>query len=276
MSGAGPIAVLDSVTDTTAAMSGAVVVAGSHGAVYAAAFAAKHGARAVILNDAGGGRDGAGRSGLDWCAAIGMAAACVSHDSARIGDGADMMAGGIVSAANEPARALGCVPGMPCAEAAARLIAAAPPGGAPPPVAESRDLVETPHGPVVLVDSAALVRPEDAGRVVVTGSHGGVVRHRADRPLAVTAQLALFSDAGVGKDGAGLSRLPVLALQGVPAATASVESAGIGSARMIYDHGVLSHANSPAAALGIMAGMTVRDAVARALQHGTAASPRGH
>ena len=65
---------------------GRVVVSGSHGGAYVAYLVAKAAARAAILNDAGVGRDDAGIAGLGRCAAIGMAAATVGHDSARIGD----------------------------------------------------------------------------------------------------------------------------------------------------------------------------------------------
>lgn len=263
MSDTGPC-VLDSITDMGPEMAGKVIVAASHGAVYAAALAASRGARAVILNDAGGGRDGAGRSGLDWSETIGMAAATVDFDSARIGDGADMMANGTISAANAVARGLECVPGLTCSVAASKLAAARQPETAIPPEAEVREVRETDHGPVVIVDSAGLVRAEDAGKVIVTGSHGGVVRHRSDRPLAVRARFAVFSDAGGGKDAAGISRLPALADQGIAAATASVDSAGIGSGRAVFEQGVLSHVNPPAEAMGIRSGMTVAEAVALA------------
>ena len=84
-----------------------MLVAGSHGGVVAAWYAAKAGARAVILNDAGIGKDEAGIAGLRWLEVIGMAAAAVSHASARIGDGADMLAHGTISHANTVANNLG-------------------------------------------------------------------------------------------------------------------------------------------------------------------------
>lgn len=60
------IRVLDSVTTLDATYHGQVLVAGSHGAVYAAYLAAKGGVRGVILNDAGLGKDNAGISGLAY------------------------------------------------------------------------------------------------------------------------------------------------------------------------------------------------------------------
>ena len=86
---------------------GAVVVGGSHGAVYAAYLSAKAGVRAAIHNDAGIGRDEAGVSGLAWAEAQGMAMAAALSGSARIGDGADMLKRGIISRANPLAEACG-------------------------------------------------------------------------------------------------------------------------------------------------------------------------
>ena len=66
-----PVSILavPSVTKLPPAADGAVVVGGSHGAVYAAYLSAKAGARAAIHNDAGVGRDEAGVSGLAWAEA---------------------------------------------------------------------------------------------------------------------------------------------------------------------------------------------------------------
>ena len=92
---------------------GAVVVGGSHGAVYAAYLSAKAGVRAAIHNDAGIGRDDAGISGLAWAEAHGMAMAATLSGSARIGDGQDMLVRGIISRANPLAAACGVKPGQP-------------------------------------------------------------------------------------------------------------------------------------------------------------------
>ena len=59
---------LDSVTHLEAAHRGAVVHAASHGGLYAAAYAAGKGVAAIILNDAGIGREQAGIAGLELLA----------------------------------------------------------------------------------------------------------------------------------------------------------------------------------------------------------------
>ena len=125
------IVTADSVTKPGDA-AGKVLVAGSHAGIVSGWFAAQTGARAVILHDAGVGKDDAGISGLAWLDGFGMAAAAVSHGSARIGDGADVLASGVISHANALAMALGVQPGMACKDAAVRLTKAAVPAGPVP------------------------------------------------------------------------------------------------------------------------------------------------
>ena len=62
------LVVVPSVTKLPPETDGAVVVGGSHGAVYAAYMSAKSGCRAAIHHDAGIGQDEAGVSGLAWAA----------------------------------------------------------------------------------------------------------------------------------------------------------------------------------------------------------------
>ena len=99
--------ILDSVTHLPADAAGRVALCASHGGVYAAWYAARRGVGAVILHDAGIGRERAGVGGLDWLAARRVPGACVGHITARIGEGADMLARGTLSVVNAPALALG-------------------------------------------------------------------------------------------------------------------------------------------------------------------------
>src|SRR5262245_51169410 len=109
-----PIVIADSITRVGPDAAGAVIVNGSHGGVYAAFLAAKLSAAAAIFNDAGVGHDRAGIGGLDYLQELGIAAATVGHDTARIGDGADMISRGIISPANKLAAARGDKPINPC------------------------------------------------------------------------------------------------------------------------------------------------------------------
>ena len=73
---------------------------------------------------------------------------------------------------------------------------------------------------------------------------------------------ALFNDAGIGIDNAGVTRLPALDARGIAAGTVAAMSARIGDAQSTYQDGILSRINSRAAALGIAAGMAAREFVA--------------
>ena len=188
--------------------------------------------------------------------------AAVDARTARIGDGADMLQRGIVSAANRHAAACGVKPGMPCREAAGLLRAAAAPQSAPPDALETRTEESLPgmHRPIVMVDSIALARPSDAGGIVLSGSHGGPPSDGYAAKIGM--QLVLFNDAGFGADYAGVASLPILEQKGIAAATVSAFTARIGDGRSTYRDGVLSAVNARAAALGAVVGMRARDFVA--------------
>src|SRR5579875_853450 len=245
----------DSITRIGAEAAGAVVVNGSHGGTYAAYVAAKLGVAAAIFNDAG-------IAGLDYLERLGIPAAAVGHMSARIGDGADMIARGVVSHANPLAQALGCGPGMACREAATALAQAAPRRREPPAALEAAFLLIAEPPPVWALDSASAVAAEHIGAIVITGSHGGLLGGKPETALKYDALAALFNDAGIGIDEAGVTRLPALDARGIAAATVTAQSARIGDARSTYEDGILSRVNARAAALGVAPGQSARDFVA--------------
>src|SRR6478609_9527187 len=249
-----PIVVADSITRVGPEAAGAVVVNASHGGIYAAYLAAKLHAAAAIFNDAGVGRDRAGIAGLDYLQEFGIAAATVGHDTARIGDGADMMARGVVTHANRLAASLGVKAGQPCRDAAAALQHARPTHRAPPEALEAAFLLISEAPQVWALDSASLVLPEHRHSIVITGSHGGLLGGRPETALKYDVLGALYNDGGIGKDAAGTSRLPALDLRGIAAATVSAASARIGDARSTYEDGILSRVNARAAAPGLALG----------------------
>ncbi len=106
-----------------------------------------------------------------------------------------------------------------------------------------------------------------AGCVVVTGSHGGVSAGR----FALQAQvlLAVFNDAGVGKDNAGIAALPLMQSAGVAACTVAHDTACIGQAASTLNDGVVSFANAAAQALGVRIGMRLQHGLA----HGVITGP---
>lgn len=106
--------------------------------------------------------------------------------------------------------------------------------------------------PLRVVDSVTEALQHPPGAVLVTGSHGGLSAGRfalQARPL-----LAVFNDAGVGKDGAGIAALGLLQDAGIAACAVAHDSARIGEARSTLDDGVVSFANEAALALGLEPG----------------------
>lgn len=257
-----PILTADSVTELGTDARGAVLVAGSHGGRLAAYYASRAGVHAVILNDAGIGKEDAGVAGIAALEAVGMAAAAASHTTARIGDGAATLARGVVSRANVVAATCGVVPGMPVRDAAVRMTNAPRPLGGLASPGEGRFQLRSAAPEIWGLDSVGLALPEDAGRVLVFGSHGALHGGRAASAIPVAAIAAAFHDAGAL--GADLTRLPVLATRGIPAVAVSAASARIGEARSMWDSGVLSHVNAPAVALGARIGQPLAEFFGRA------------
>lgn len=254
--------IADTITKMPPEAAGRVVVSGSHGGIYPGYLSAKAKVRAVVLNDAGIGKDRAGIESLSYLEAFGIAAATVSHLSCRIGDTSDMLTRGRISHANAPARAVDVAIGMSCREAIARLSRTPHVVHVPEPLREGRSQASAnAHAKrrIVLLDSAAMVLPEDAGHIVVTGSHGGLVGGVPSMALRTDGFAAVFHDAGIGIDGAGLTRLPALDDRGIPAFTVSADSARIGDARSIFEEGVVSAHNAAAARLGARLGRRARD-----------------
>ena len=114
---------------------------------------------------------------------------------------------------------------------------------------------------VVIMDSITKVSAEDAGSVVVSASHGGA--SSGEFALEVQLKAAFFNDAGVGKDSAGIAALAMLQARGVAGGTVSHTSARIGESQDMWDHGVISHLNEHARALGLAVGERLGEALTR-------------
>lgn len=249
-----------SITRLNAEHAAQVVIAASHGGVYAGYCAALGRVRAVILNDAGVGRERAGIGSLHYLQGLGIAAVTADSRSCRIGDGDDMRECGIVSYVNANAASLGCAPGQSVRESAGLLRAAVQSTATVASRTEARFVARDEPGKprVIVMDSVSLVESTDAGSIVVTASHGGLLGGDPASALKVDAFAAVYCDAGFGKDGAGITRLPVLDRRGIAAAAVSAESARIGDGRSVLADGVLSFVNESAAASGIAVGDTVQ------------------
>ena len=100
---------LDSIALISNEQANTVVVSGSHGGRSAAEFviALSQKPSCVFFNDAGGGKEDAGKVTLEMLQAQGIPCACYSHMSAKIGDAQDGYDNGIVNAINPLAKAKG-------------------------------------------------------------------------------------------------------------------------------------------------------------------------
>lgn len=115
------VVLLDSISTVGPEHTGCIIVTGSHGGAAAVAFVVPHAIAGLVFNDAGGGKDRAGVSALDALATHRIPAVAVAHTSARIGEAAETLQSGIVSAVNTIAAAHGVTTGMTARAAIGRL-----------------------------------------------------------------------------------------------------------------------------------------------------------
>jgi len=123
------------------------------------------------------------------------------------------------------------------------------------------DVATGPRGRVVIMGSITQATDAEAGCLVVSASHGGV--SSAEYALAVPLALAVFNDAGVGKDSAGIAALGLLQAHGRAALAVGHTSARIGDAQDSWDNGVVSHVNDAARGLGLQPGDRLNEALRR-------------
>lgn len=105
--------------------------------------------------------------------------------------------------------------------------------------------------------SSATATETARGNVVISGSYGG--EYNAFHAAKWGIRGVVLSDAGVGKDDAGINGLPYLDRIGLAAATADAQTCHIADGEHILEHGVISHVNEAAQTLGCKAGMSVRE-----------------
>ena len=122
------------------------------------------------------------------------------------------------------------------------------------------EVLRGPRARVLLMDTITKVAAEDAGSIVIAASHGGA--SSGEFALAVPLLAVFFNDAGVGKQRSGIAALAMLQARNVAAGAVSHESACIGDAADMWEHGVISHLNAAALALGFREGALLRGAVA--------------
>ena len=124
---------------------------------------------------------------------------------------------------------------------------------------------------ILTVASCSFVRDEHRSHVVVSGSYGG--RYNAFNAAKWGVRGVVMNDAGIGKDNAGIRGLDFLDQIGLAAATADAQTCHIGDGGHMLEHGVISHVNRTAAALGCAPGQSVRDCAERMRRAEAPAAP---
>ncbi len=109
---------------------------------------------------------------------------------------------------------------------------------------------------LLLVDSITEAVGAGSGCVVVSGSHGGLSAARF--ALQAGVRLAVFNDAGIGKDGAGIAGLAWLQQHGVAAVAVAHSTARIGEASSTWNEGIVSACNACASSLGARIGLALK------------------
>jgi len=109
---------------------------------------------------------------------------------------------------------------------------------------------------LLLVDSITEAVGSGRGCVVVSGSHGGLSAARF--ALQAGVRLAVFNDAGIGKDGAGIAGLAWLQQHGVAAVAVAHSTARIGEAASTWNDGIVSAVNERASSLGACIGVALK------------------
>lgn len=126
-------------------------------------------------------------------------------------------------------------------------------------------LVETRRGRITAMDSAYDVAPGNRARdVVVNASYCGVLPARFIAEHSPRGAIGV--DCGIGPEGASIAGLWYLEALNIPAAVADVMTVHLGDGVDLYEQGVISFANQPAADRGVTAGMPVRVAAQMLLE----------
>ena len=251
------ILIADTVTKLGTSAFGRVLIAGSHGGIYAGWEAARAGARAVILHDAGVGLEQAGIGALGWLQDLNIAAATVDYQTAVIGNGNSMANGGTISFVNDVASSLGCQQGQSTLECANRMIAAPLCSADIPQLEEARFIIRARDNEPVIwgCDSVSLVKSGEEGAIVITASHGELLAGSPSWGSRPDVLAAVFNDAGSST----ATRLPDLDTRGISGATVAAGSARIGDARSTWENGIITHVNQHAAIAGAKTGTSTME-----------------
>lgn len=110
---------------------------------------------------------------------------------------------------------------------------------------------------IKLYNSISYIKENDKNKFIISGSHGGLpsVKYAVEKKVFG----AVFNDAGVGKNKAGISGLSVLTDNGILGITVDANTAEIGNAEDTYENGVVSFYNTIAEDFGVQTNMKIKD-----------------
>ena len=114
---------------------------------------------------------------------------------------------------------------------------------------------------IIIVETSSDVNESNSNDIIVTGSHQGSGIYLAKCKI----KGAIGNDAGKGKQDAGIAGFKVLDEQGIPAAAVSNMTAQIGNGDSTYEQGKISAVNEAAGKLGIIEGMSAKEAADKML-----------
>jgi len=274
------VVLLDSLGDLQPGNTSPILVCGSHcGGNRALAMQVKNcHVKAVFLNNAGIGKNQAGIRGLNHYESEHILACAVDRNSAEIGIASDTWESGIVSHISQGAKAAGIQVGDSVKEAVAKISnrincpsMTQRSGNLESPgeseVSDSTSKVDLKKQTqtqiagvdITVTDSITFLNENNAGDIVVCGSHGGVSAGHYAQKHRVRA--VFFNDAGIGKNNAGIKSLESLSDAGILACTVDCMSAEIFNGQDALDNGIISVCNQLAKERNINEKMTVKEAI---------------
>lgn len=233
--------------------------------------------KAVFLNNAGIGKNQAGISGLVHYETENILACAVDCNSAEIGVARDTWESGIISHTNNLAVKAGIQTGDSVQEAVAKIINLI---DLPSSIQINKhfesvvkekqestgkvDLqkqiqIQIEGVSITVTDSITFLNENNAGDIVVCGSHGGISAGHYAQKHGLKA--VFFNDAGIGKNNAGIKGLDGLNDAGIIACTVDCMSAEIFNGQDTLDNGIITVCNQLAKARNIREMMTVKEAI---------------
>jgi uncharacterized protein YunC (DUF1805 family) len=233
--------------------------------------------KALFLNNAGVGKNQAGISGLKHYEAEDILACAVDHNSAEIGVALDTWENGIISHTNSRAKETGIQIGDSVKEAVVKISHLFKIPSSTQINKNSESLIDETKAnssnadlkkqvqthidgvSITVTDSITFLNQNNAGDIVVCGSHGGLSAGEYAQKHRVKA--VFFNDAGIGKNSAGAKSLESLSAAGILACTVDCMSAEIFNGQDVLDNGIITVCNQLAKARNIKEKMTVKEAI---------------